>query len=296
MPENASRFAGVLFDQFEDEVRVPDWGGDDLFTRMPSPRPVDDAPAPRFRPTLTLVEAPEERRFAPSGRAPGGASPVSRDERTGPADRRASSRSVPEPSTRERAERLGLAVLDGAHVPPVPSEAGPSRPTAGEAPRRSAGEAPRRTAGEAPRRTAGEAPRRTADERSLPARAADHTPAGAYDLAAATAADYTPAAADDIPPLTAAGAETYGLPIVRKWDGSLDASPEGRSTRVITGRPDGVPRLLHLAPDHRRRRPPRSRTPADFIGARPERIVAWAFALGLLLILIAISTADAATL
>jgi hypothetical protein len=42
-----------------------------------------------------------------------------------------------------------------------------------------------------------------------------------------------------------------------------------------------------------RRRP--ARTPAEWIGARPERIVAWAFVLGLLLILIAISTADAAT-
>ena len=43
-----------------------------------------------------------------------------------------------------------------------------------------------------------------------------------------------------------------------------------------------------------RRRP--ARTPAEWVGPRPERIVGWAFALGLLLILIAISTADAATL
>ena len=35
--------------------------------------------------------------------------------------------------------------------------------------------------------------------------------------------------------------------------------------------------------------------PAEWIGPRPERIVGWAFALGLLLILIAITTADAAT-
>ena len=34
-----------------------------------------------------------------------------------------------------------------------------------------------------------------------------------------------------------------------------------------------------------RRRP--SRTPAEWVGARPERIVGWAFALGLMLILIA---------
>jgi|SRR5215211_4156497 len=51
MPENASR-AAVLYDQFEDADRVADWGGDDLFTRMPRPRAVDDAPPPRFRPSL----------------------------------------------------------------------------------------------------------------------------------------------------------------------------------------------------------------------------------------------------
>jgi hypothetical protein len=33
----------------------------------------------------------------------------------------------------------------------------------------------------------------------------------------------------------------------------------------------------------------------DWIGPRPERLVAWAFVLGLLLVMIAISTADAAT-
>ena len=62
---------------------------------------------------------------------------------------------------------------------------------------------------------------------------------------------------------------------------------------MITGRPDGAPRPLSLAPAERRRPP---RTPAEWVGPRPERIMAWAFALGLLLILIAISTADAATL
>ena len=40
-----------------------------------------------------------------------------------------------------------------------------------------------------------------------------------------------------------------------------------------------------------RRRP--RRTPAEWIGGSPERIMAWAFALGLILILVAISTADA---
>jgi hypothetical protein len=62
---------------------------------------------------------------------------------------------------------------------------------------------------------------------------------------------------------------------------------------VITGGPEGSPRGLSVAPSERRRPP---RTPAEWIGPRPDRIVAWAFVLGLLLILVAISTADAATL
>ena len=61
MPEHASRFAAALYDQFEDEHPVADWGGDELFTRMPRPRAVDDAPAPRFRPYLAASE-PARRR------------------------------------------------------------------------------------------------------------------------------------------------------------------------------------------------------------------------------------------
>src|SRR5829696_7709922 len=56
MPEHANRFAG-LYDQ-QNENRIPDWGGDQLFTRMPSRPKVDDAPPPRYRPALTLVETP----------------------------------------------------------------------------------------------------------------------------------------------------------------------------------------------------------------------------------------------
>ena len=69
------------------------------------------------------------------------------------------------------------------------------------------------------------------------------------------------------------------------WDRSGE-----RPTKLITGRPDNGPRPLPMTPAARRRAP---RTPAEFVGARPARIMAWAFALGLLLILIAISTADA---
>jgi hypothetical protein len=95
--------------------------------------------------------------------------------------------------------------------------------------------------------------------------------------------------------------ESPGAAAARRWDESfgsdvaLDAPPErapnGRRTTVITGRPEGAPRPLSLVPTERRRP---KRTPSDWIGARPERIMAWAFVLGLLLILLAISTADAA--
>ena len=83
MPEHASsrHFGAALFDQQSEEHKVADWGGDDLFTRMPRPRMVDDAPPPRFRPeqledepapsrTLTLVEPPEDRRADPLGGRP----------------------------------------------------------------------------------------------------------------------------------------------------------------------------------------------------------------------------------
>jgi hypothetical protein len=66
-----------------------------------------------------------------------------------------------------------------------------------------------------------------------------------------------------------------------------ERAANGRRSKVITGRPDGAPRPLSLVPADRRRPP---RTPAEWIGPRPERIVAWSFGLGMLLILIAILT------
>ena len=201
MPEHASRrFAAALFDQQSEEHRVADWGGDDLFTRMPRPRVVDDAPPPRFRPqqleepaaprALALVAPPEDRRAEPAG-----------DEWEGP-DRRREGRTAEE-AMQERAERLGLSVLEG-------------------------------------------------------------------------------------------DAEPDWEPTVRHPDDGWDRTGE-RPMKVLTGHPDGTsrPRPYETSPE-RRRRP--AKTPAEWIGARPERIMAWAFALGLLLILIAITTADAAPL
>jgi hypothetical protein len=219
MPEHASRFAG-LYDQ-QNENRIPDWGGDELFTRMPSRPAVDDAPAPRFRPSLMLVDTPEDRRRTPPG-----------EEWSGPRDRRRAQSA--EQAMRERAERLGLSVIE-------------ERPS----------------------------------ERVEDAVREWDEPPGSESPASAAVREWE---------------ESRGSAAERAWEGALEPperAANGRRTRVITGRPEGAPRPLSLARAERRRPP---RTPAEWIGARPERIVAWAFVLGLLLILIAISTADAATL
>lgn len=228
MPEHASRFAG-LYDQ-QNENRIADWGGDELFTRMPSPPAVDDAPAPRFRPKLELVDTPPERRRADPG-----------EEWNGRRDRRRAQSA--EEAMIDRAERLGLTVVESGS-------------------------------------------------------------AAGWDAAewAAATRDDAAAAHDAAPSETASRADA----IARQWEAEGNAddwealmappddrAPNGRRTKVITGRPEGAPRPLSLVPAERRRP---ARTPAEWIGPRPERIVAWAFVLGLLLILVAISTADAATL
>ncbi len=232
MPEHASRIPGALYDQ-QNEDRIADWGGDDLFTRMPRPRAVDDAPAPRFRPALVLVEPDEPRAQPAEPDVPRAqpdeprAQPLERDEPAAepetPRSERAERRRTmsAEEAMHERAERLGLTLVPSADEPAVPGADSP----------------------------------------------------------------WDPAAWNDATHAT-----------VRAWDGDYgdaDRAPNGRRTKVITGRPDPAPRPLSLVPAERRRP---ARTPAEWVGAKPERIVAWAFVLGLLLILIAISTADAATL
>jgi hypothetical protein len=67
-------------------------------------------------------------------------------------------------------------------------------------------------------------------------------------------------------------------------DGIVRGGVEGRRTVKIGGRPAE----FHSAPA--RRRP--TRTVHERVGPRPDRIAAWAFALGLLLILIAVATAN----
>ena len=67
-------------------------------------------------------------------------------------------------------------------------------------------------------------------------------------------------------------------------DGIVRGGQEGRRTVKIGGRPAE----FHGPPARARTRPPRS--VHERLGPRPERIAAWAFALGILLILIAIAT------
>jgi hypothetical protein len=226
MPENARRSDAGLFDQFDDEHRIADWGGDDLFTRMPRRRPVDDAPAPRFRPSLIVSDAAPERAPRERPRRPLTLVEPPAD-RTAPADRPRTA----EQAMRDRAERLGLSVVEPSRRDPSPRA-----PTRREPARRD--------------------PSPRAPSQREPSRRA---PSHRFD-------------------------ESGSL---------IEPEPAGRPTKVITGRPGDAPRPLPVVRSERRRRP--SRTPAEWIGPRPERIVGWAFALGILLILIAITTADAAT-
>jgi hypothetical protein len=63
---------------------------------------------------------------------------------------------------------------------------------------------------------------------------------------------------------------------------------EGRRTIRINGRPGEVSEIAPFTSTARRRRPPR--TVEERLAGDPTRIIAWAFALGLILILIAILT------
>jgi hypothetical protein len=215
MPEHARRFAAALYDQQSEDRQIADWGGDELFTRMPRPRPVDTAPPPRFRRELPAEDAAPKRRV-----------------------------------TRERP--LALVEPPDATAAAAPTAVGATR------------------AVEPPDATTAAAPTAVGATRAVePSAAAAPVPTGEDTMRAR--------------------AERVGLALV---PAEPERAANGRRSTVITGRPDGVPRPFPIEPAERRRP---ARTPAQWVGPRPERIVGWAFALGLLLILIAISTADAAT-
>jgi hypothetical protein len=73
--------------------------------------------------------------------------------------------------------------------------------------------------------------------------------------------------------------------LARPTEAVVRGAQGGRRTVKIGGRPGEIPRNVN-----RPRRPPR--TVGERLGARPDRVAAWAFALGLVLILVAILTAS----
>lgn len=74
--------------------------------------------------------------------------------------------------------------------------------------------------------------------------------------------------------------------------GHGEAGLPGRRTVEIRGRTVPAPAVPRAIEPDRRRAP---RPAAERVGARPDRLALWALLLGLLLILVAVTTADAAT-
>ncbi|MGH2947637.1 MAG: hypothetical protein ACRDPC_15535, partial [Solirubrobacteraceae bacterium] len=81
--------------------------------------------------------------------------------------------------------------------------------------------------------------------------------------------------------------EEFDPETVPRRSGPVRGPQGGRRTVKIGGRPGELP-------TSRSRRPPR--TVGERVGPRPDRVAAWAFALGLLLIVIAVATANAAVI
>jgi hypothetical protein len=128
---------------------------------------------------------------------------------------------------------------------------------------------------------AGQAPRRGSDGAPFAPRRGGHAEGGP-DLYSGRHVDLPPA------PRVRQGIAPIGAP-PRGPRTKGDAIP-GRVTVEIRGRTvpaAAVPR----APDGERRRPPRRA--AERVGARPDRVAMWALLMGLLLILVALGTADA---
>jgi len=284
MPDDAGRDAAFYDRETEPRRHVADWGGDELFTRMPSRRPVHPSLLPRHRRPAPLD--PRHRssldpsaRFARTdddGHAPGDApDPVGRLGRTG-------GEGWSPGNAPHTVGRFGRTGEEGSPAGDAPDSIARSGRTDADGGAPGDGsEAARRFAaadGSEVRRFA------AADERR---------PAGGSDRFAVSDDPDAPGGESDLEGAIAAVARARGFnvsaPPERRADSARGHVPGGRRTVVIAGRPDGVPR-----PRPQRVRPPR--TVAERVGPRPERIVAWAFLLGLLLIFIAIATADAATI
>jgi hypothetical protein len=231
MPESENRSPQSVFDaeaEFpHDDTRsgrrrrpVADWGGDELFTRMPRRR---------------SGHAVGQRRFARDAvESPLGGSPERGEWLDDDAPERAEWLDDEAPERDDWLDDEASARHDWSDLESLDESAAREPQRTGPEPRRTRPEPP--TAPPEPP-TAGNAPDRPASTRS-----------------------------------------TGGVP--------------GRRTVVIgrSGRPEAPPPEAPFVSVSRRRPP---RTLAERIGGQPDRIVGWAFALGLILILVAILTAHA---
>ena len=100
-----------------------------------------------------------------------------------------------------------------------------------------------------------------------------------------------PDAGEQVRPVPAPRAAERRTSTMSAYGASSPAS--ARRTVEIRGRPVPAPPPRPVA-ELERRRPPRR--PVERIGARPDRLALWALLMGILLILVAVGTADAALL
>jgi hypothetical protein len=266
MPESENRSPQSVYDaeaDFQhDETRsgrrrrpVADWGGDELFTRMPRRRSGHVVGQRRFaRVDADGIDAqhPVERHdWDIEGSQDRDRERQDAWAREEPAAERAPhARWAREELAAERAQHERLRDEDAPAAEREPIDDWGLDPDALAAARD-----PRRP-GPEPRRTRPEPP------------SAEPAPTAGHE----------PALPDDPAPHPASSRSTGGVP--------------GRRTVVIgrSGRPESPHPEAPFASVSRRRPP---RTIAERIGGQPDRIVGWAFALGLILILVAIVTSHA---
>jgi hypothetical protein len=92
MPDEAGRDAAFYDHENESRRHVADWGGDELFTRMPRRGEAHPSPAPRFRRTAPLdpahrpvpADGAGRTRFGDAGATGEGTGRFRRDDRPGP--------------------------------------------------------------------------------------------------------------------------------------------------------------------------------------------------------------------
>ena len=290
MPDDARRDAAFYDHENEPRRHVVDWGADDLFTRVPRRRTVHTPPPPRARrpepldPVHRPGSEPTGRFERLDGEAPSAGDVLSSGRRFAAPDRD----DGPGDDAPYGRRFTSSELRDGASPAPrrtasTDGDAATGRP--GTERRGDTGVA-RAADDRVARRADGGVAR--FDEIGEPERGrrADGDVARRADVGAARRADAGAARRDAVTPDAVSSDGLAPDPWTDSVDGRWSDAPGGRRTVVISGRPDGVAR-----PRPERYRPPR--TVAERLGPRPERIVAWAFALGLLLIIIAIATADA---